>query len=57
MAEGEDEERVTLTIRLIRSFEYRNIKVSLAMHVYDSVAWGIFIKSTLAKSVKDYTRN
>ena len=32
MAEGEEvEERVTLTVRLIRSFEYRNIKVSLAV--------------------------
>ena len=50
MAEGKDEERVTLTIRLIRSFEYRNIKVSLTMHVYDSLACGI-LNSTLAKSV------
>ena len=32
MAEGEEvEEKVTLTVRLIRSFEYRNIKVSLAV--------------------------
>ena len=36
MAE-QDGERVTLTVRLIRSFEYRNIKVSLTL-LYNDLA-------------------